>query len=59
MVQKVFEGDRDTCQLLILRWLKIRTIHFPLFSPRNIDHVLFAKAAHFLSSKRFDGSKFE
>ena len=35
MAQKVIDGDTDMCQLmhLILRWLKIRATHFPLFSP--------------------------
>jgi len=32
MAQKVIDGDNATCQPMhvILRWLKIRTIHFSL-----------------------------
>ena len=57
MAQKAIEGANVTCwnMHVILRWLKIRYIEFPLKfgSCRNPE------LAHFLVRESRDGSKFE
>ena len=54
MAQKVIDGDNVTCQHLhlILKWLKIRTIHFSLISSsKSWSRVFWPKWLTFFSSK--------
>ena len=62
MAQKVMEWDNHTCQHmhLILRWLKIRTIHFSFYFSSNYwSHAFCRSGSLFLARKFWDGSKFE
>ena len=65
MVRWLKKSSNEACLTwshmhLILKWLKIRTVHFSLFFPRNIDHVSFGRSGSlFLARKCWSGSKFE
>ena len=62
IAQKDIEGAKITWRNMhvILRWLKIRTIQFSLFSFRNINHMSKTReGAFFLVRKSREGSKFE